>query len=290
MEHTFHIQDNHYTKTIGPNGLMATVRLDQKGRAMVRAVPDSYTEALAKYFGTGPTDITKAKAQHAAYVEALTNNGVEVTILPADHNHPDCIFVEDQAVVIDGHVLLPVPGHESRRGEQPPIAEFLSNSLKGHQVCSMAPPAMMDGGDLLRLGDLFFVGRSTRTNDEGIVELKNLLDHLGHELRIVDIPPHALHLTSFCSTPCDEILLVPEGYLSPQSFGQLPEGCEVLMMPEQEVYGCNTIGLPGKKVLIADGYPNVRAALEERGFETIVLDMSEIRAADGSLTCCSLFY
>ncbi len=257
---------------------------------MVRAVPDSYTEALAKYFGTGPTDITKAKAQHAAYVEALTNNGVEVTILPADHNHPDCIFVEDQAVVIDGHVLLPVPGHESRRGEQPPIAEFLSNSLKGHQVCSMASPAMMDGGDLLRLGDLFFVGRSTRTNDEGIAELKDLLDHLGHELRIVDIPSHTLHLTSFSSTPCDKIILAPEGYLSPQSFGQLPEGCEVLMMPEQEVYGCNTIGLPGKKVLIADGYPNVRVALEERGFETIVLDMSEIRAADGSLTCCSLFY
>ena len=34
-------------------------------------------------------------------------------MLDADHNHPDCLFVEDQAVIIDGHVLLPVPGHQA---------------------------------------------------------------------------------------------------------------------------------------------------------------------------------
>ena len=269
---------------------MATVRLDQKSRALVRAVPDSYSQALAKFFGSGPTDIELAKVHHAAYVEALSSNGVEVTVLETDHSHPDCIFVEDQAVVIDGHVLLPVPGHESRRGEQPPIAEFLSDELQGHQICKMEPPAMMDGGDILRLGNLFFVGRSTRTNDAGIEELRDLLDHLGHELRVVDIPSHALHLTSVSSTPSDQIILVPEGYLTPESFGEMPEGCEVLMMPEEEVYGCNTIGLPGNKVIIADGYPTVRKALEDRGFECIVLDMGQIRAADGSLTCCSIFF
>ena len=72
---------------------MATVRLDQKSRALVRSIPDSYPEALAKFFGSGPTDIELAKTHHAAYVEALSSNGVEVTILDADPNHPDCIFV-----------------------------------------------------------------------------------------------------------------------------------------------------------------------------------------------------
>ena len=87
---------------------MATVRLDQKSRALVRAVPDSFSQALAKFFGSGPTSIELAKKHHAGYVDALEANGVQVTILDADHNHPDCIFVEDQAVVIDGHVLLPL--------------------------------------------------------------------------------------------------------------------------------------------------------------------------------------
>ena len=78
---------------------MATVRLDQKSRALVRAIPNSYSRALANFFGTGPTDIELAKTHHAAYVEALTSNGVEVTVLEADDNHPDCIFVEDLSLI-----------------------------------------------------------------------------------------------------------------------------------------------------------------------------------------------
>ena len=269
---------------------MATVRLDQKSRALVRCISPGYINALAKYFGTGPTDIELARNQHTNYVSALVDNGVTVTILPADPKHPDCVFVEDQAVVIDGRVLLPVPGHESRRGEQPPIADFLIQALSGHQICKMMIPAMMDGGDILRFGNIFFVGRSTRTNDAGIKELKDLLDHLGHELRVIDIPDHALHLTSIASTPDDKIILTAHNFLKPEDFGELPEGCEVIMIPEEEVYGCNTIGLPNGKVLVAEGYPTVVSELEKQGHEIVIVDTSEIRAADGSLTCCSIFY
>jgi len=48
--------------------------------------------------------------------------------------------------------------------------------------------------------------------------------------------------------------------------------------------------LPGNKVLIAQGYPSVARFLENEGLEVTSLDFSEIRAADGSLTCCSIFY
>jgi dimethylargininase len=269
---------------------MATVRLDQKGRALTRAIPSSFDQAIAKFFGTGPTDLDLAKVQHLAYREALLNAGVEVTVLPSDDQLPDSIFVEDQAVVIDGHVLLPVPGHPSRVPEQPPIAEFVTRQLSGTQVCRMHGEARMDGGDIIRLGDLFFVGRSSRTNDAGIEELRDLLTHLGHDLRVVEIPGHALHLTSISSTPTDSIILVPEGYLPEDAFGELPEGCEIKWMPNEEAYGCNTIGLPNGQVLVADGYPAVLDAIKSLGLEPVVLDMSQIREADGSLTCCSLFY
>ncbi len=271
--------------------IMATVRTDQKQRVLMRAVPRSFSDALASFFGSGPTDIELAKKQHSAYVQALLDCGLEVTILPADDNHPDCIFVEDQAIVIDGHVLLPVPGHPSRVEEQPPIADFLSRQLNGFQVCGMFGDARMDGGDILRLGDLFFVGRSDRTNEQGIETLQNLLNHLGHELRIIDIPTDkALHLTSISSTPTDNIILSAEGYLTPEDFGELPEGSEVIMMPENEVYGCNTIGFSNGKVLVAEGYPTVVKTLEDRGLEPIILDMGQIREADGSITCCSIFF
>jgi dimethylargininase len=270
---------------------MATVRTDQKQRALMRAVPESFSKALAKYFGSGPTDIALAKKQHAAYAQALLDCGLEVTILPADENHPDCIFVEDQAIVVDGHVLLPLPGHPSRVAEQPPIADFLSRQLNGFQVCGMFGEARMDGGDLLRLGNLFFVARSKRTNDAGIETLRNILTHLGHELRIIDIPTEkALHLTSISSTPTDQVILTAEGFLTAEDFGELPEGSQVIFVPEEEVYGCNTIGLENGKVLVAEGYPTVLKTVQELGLEPIVLDMSQIREADGSITCCTLFF
>ena len=269
---------------------MATVRLDQKGRALIRAIPDSYHSALANFFGTGPTNIQLAREQHNDYKQALESAGIEVTILDSDNNQPDCLFVEDQAVIIDGRALLPVPGHPSRVNEQPPIADFLVNNMGGAQICRMSGDARMDGGDILRLGDIFFVGRSTRTNDLGIEELRGLLSHLGHELRVIDIPENALHLTSIASTPTDEVIFAPRGYISEDAFGELPNGSNVIWMPEEETYGCNTIGLPGNKVLVAEGYPTVLQTIIDLGLEPLVLDFSEIRAADGSLTCCSLFY
>jgi dimethylargininase len=259
-------------------------------RALVRSVPTTFTRALARYFGQGPTNVVRAQEQHQAYIEALENNGIEVHCLEADDNHPDCIFVEDQAVVIDGRMLLPVPGHPSRVAEQPPIANFLMGQLDGIQTCTMGGEARMDGGDILRLGDLFFVGRSTRTNELGINSLRSLLNDNGFELRIINIPENALHLTSISSTPTDTLILIPEGYLAPEDFGPLPEGCEILVMPAEEAYGCNTIGLPNGKVLVAKGYPTVHQTLQERGLEPVEIEMSEIRAADGSLTCCSIFY
>ena len=215
---------------------------------------------------------------------------MEVTLLEADQNHPECVFVEDQAIVIDGHVLLPIPGHSSRIAEQPPIADFLSEHYGSDKFQRMQSECKMDGGDILRLGDLFFVGRSSRTNDAGIAVLRELVEGLGHELRVIDLPAEALHLTSIASTPTDKIIFTPEGYLSQQDFGQLPEGSQIIWMPKEEAYGCNTIGLEGEKVLVAKGYPTVLSTVEELGLKPIVIDMSQIRAADGSLTCLSIFY
>ena len=135
-------------------------------------------QGFGTVFGSGPTDVDLARVQQQAYIDALEANGVRVHRLDADENHPDCMFVEDQAVVVDGHMLLPVPGHPSRVAEQPPIAEFLMEALEGVQTCTMGGEARMDGGDVIRLGDLFFVGRSSRTNDLGITSLRSLLDFL----------------------------------------------------------------------------------------------------------------
>ena len=269
---------------------MATVKVGQKQRALLRSVPSSYEQSLSHYFGNGTIDINEARIQHATYAKVLREIGIEVTIIDGDDQYPDCIFVEDQAIVIEGKALLPIAGHESRVGEQAEIAKFLSEKLSSNNITQMQLPAKMDGGDVLRFNDNFYVGLSSRTNQEGIAELRQFVERLGYRLKELEIPGNALHLTSISSTPSDKLILAPEGFLAKDAFEPLPEGAEVLWMPSEEVYGCNTIGFEDGTVLVAKGYPTVEKTLRDRGFNVVLLEMSQIRAADGSLTCCSIFY
>jgi dimethylargininase len=249
--------------------------------AIVRGVPDSFEQATARYFGSGPTDVVKARRQHAAYVAALRDFGVAVTELAADEAFPDCIFVEDQAVVHDGRALLTHSGLASRRGEQPPVAAALDAAL---ELDEMEPPAVLDGGDVLRVGNCYLVGISTRTTRAGAQALRDFVAPLPvHE---VAIPDDQLHLKSICTSPGEGLLLAPEHALRD---GTLERVAEVIRVPAAETYACNVLVF-GRELLLPDGYPATHALLAERGFQLHPLEMSQIRAADGSPTCLSVFY
>ncbi|MEO0606252.1 MAG: hypothetical protein AAF211_32785 [Myxococcota bacterium] len=86
--------------------------------AVVREVPDSFVSALAET--PRRISLTKARKQHARYVEALRAAGAGVRVVPADEDHPDCPFVEDQAVVLGSRALITRAGHPSRQGEAGP--------------------------------------------------------------------------------------------------------------------------------------------------------------------------
>jgi len=254
-----------------------------KKRAIVRGIADSFLDAASVYFGNGPTDLGEAKSQHANYVASLRKLGVEVTEIPADDDYPDCCFVEDQVVVANDKGLLTVSGRDLRRGERGAI----ENALKDHlDLSKMSLPAHMDGGDVVEFGDTFLVGISSRTNREGAQALRDMVSPLGFKVHEIPIPSNALHLISICSSPADGMLLAPQGYLNSSDF---PSDAELLWVPEEEVYAANVIGF-GNDVLCAAGYPKTHKLLEDKGFCLHPIDMSQIRSADGSLTCLSVFY
>ena len=141
-------------------------------KAIVRKVSSSFEKALAKYFGSGPTDLNKAISQHEAYVNKLVEFGVSVKVIDSHSEYPDCCFVEDHAIVVGDSVLLTNAGHDSRLGERKEIEEALNEDLN---LEYMSKGARMDGGDVLRFGNKFLVGHSKRTNRQGIEELGNFI-------------------------------------------------------------------------------------------------------------------
>ena len=257
--------------------------MGDKKRAIVRGVADTFDQAVSVYFGTGPTDVEEAKRQHGIYVESLRKFGVDVKELATDNEYPDCCFVEDQIVVCDGKGLLTISGHDTRTGEQDAIKAGLESAL---ELTKMTPPARMDGGDVIKFGDKYLVGISTRTNVEAAQQLRDFVGPMGYSVHEIQIPENALHLKSISSSPGPGLILAPRVFFDENSF---PEDAEVLWIPEEEVYGANSIGFD-KDVLVADGFPHARKALEDKGFTVHAIPMDQIEAGDGSLTCLSVFY
>jgi len=259
-----------------------------RSKALVRDVSPRFTDALAHYFGNGPTDVAASERAHEQYVAALIDHGVEVKRLASTPDHPDCCFIEDTAVVVDDTVVICNMGHPSRAGE----VEAVREALNGHlEVLRMPEGAKLDGGDVLFFDDMFLVGRSVRSNAAGVDFLTSTIRDCGYDVDVIDVPESTLHLSTVCSSPAPGMLLTPEGHLTPEQLAPLKaEGHEVVWVPNEEAYGANTIGFEGDRVIVSSDYPVTSATLEERGFTLTEVDMEHIRAADGSLTCLRLFY
>ena len=233
--------------------------------------------------GSGPIDVATAKVQHISYVEKLKSLKVEVLKLMPDDNYPDCCFVEDQVVVIDDRALITNAGAQSRKGEKDVIINTLSEKLT---LEFMESPAELDGGDVLRVGGIVYVGSSTRTNIHGINALKDFANKSNITVKTIPIPTDSLHLKSICSSPCPDTLIVAKDTLPLDLFDS---SHKLLQIPKEDIYAANTIGI-GQDLIIPDEYPNTHKILEDEGFILHKLSMSQIRNADGSLTCLSVFY
>src|SRR5215217_7880198 len=126
--------------------------------ALVRPPSDAFTRAIS--CSGALLDPSLARAQHAAYRDALADL-VEVVALPPDEELPD-----DCAVVLGGRALLTRPGAPSRAAEPERLAGALERLVD--ELTRMTAPATLDGGDVLRLGRTLVAGRSERTGQDGI--------------------------------------------------------------------------------------------------------------------------
>ncbi len=245
-------------------------------RVLVRAIPDSFPRALSMHAPSSPIDVALARQQHAAYREAF--QGFHEIAVATDEECPDCVFVEDTAVIVAGIALITRPGAPSRQREVGPIADALAPYL---DLVHMQAPATLDGGDVMCVGARIFVGRSARTNVEGIATLAHTF---GRDRVIpIDLPARVLHLKCVVSPLDDEAVLLADDSLPHELF----EGLHILRVPREETYAANAVALPAH-VIVAAEYPRTNEALDAAGYERYPVPTSEVRKADGSLTCQSI--
>jgi dimethylargininase len=247
--------------------------------AITRPVSDSLVRCELTHLARTSIDVERARAQHAAYERTLADLGCQIERLPAEHDLPDAVFVEDTAVVLDELALIAHPGAPSRRPEVPSAAEALA---RYRNLVYVKAPGTFDGGDVLRVGRTIYVGLSQRSNRAAVEQMAALLAPLGYTVLGVAVTG-CLHLKSAVTQVAPETLLIQRKWVDAKAFAHQA----LIDVDPGEPYAANAL-LIGDAVIYATAYPRTQARLDAHGIDVHTVDVSELAKAEGAVTCCSL--
>ncbi len=304
---------------------------------LTRKVASSITDALSLSDNTPIINVQRAISQHDEYVKVLRgdggrSNGLKLGLglqtvieIEADESYPDCVFIEDTAVVISNSAVITNIGAESRKGEVDAVKTVLMDL--GMEVHDMrmredsddgnvdvpAPVPTLDGGDVLYPvtsmaypggetgGRHLFVGLSSRTNLKGVEYLKDKFRHV--EVVPVDIKnmnmddddsnSPSLHLKSIVTHIDEKTLLVPSGKLGDKISKAMDlesRGYDVIRL--NDLSSCNVVSINGNVLAqpthCVETTETLKRAVEERGMNLLWVEADEFAKVDGALTCKSI--
>ena len=247
--------------------------------AITRVPSPSLAGCELSFVARTAIDVDLAIAQHRDYERALELLGCRVIALPALEEQPDAVFVEDVALVLDEAAVMTRPGAESRRAEGASIATVLADF---RPLLRIEAPGTLDGGDVLQMGRRLFVGRSHRTNDEGIGQLRAIAERVGWMVHPVPIE-HYLHLKSAVTAVAADTLLIDPRAVPVDIF----EGYRLIETDPREVSAANAL-LAHDTVIYPDAFPGTAERLCAAGIRLQLLDVSEVAKAEGGVTCCCI--
>ncbi|MEO1771661.1 dimethylarginine dimethylaminohydrolase family protein [Candidatus Enterococcus ferrettii] len=248
---------------------------------IVRVPSKTISEGLTSA-DEGKPIYSKALMQHENYVSALTKTGVNVTVLEPKDEFPDACFVEDVALCTSKCAIITRPGAMSRRKEAalPDMLEALENFYE--HIEYIKEPGTIEAGDIMMVGDHFYIGLSERTNQAGADQMIQILESYGLSGQAVEMK-EMLHLKTGLAYLENNNLLVAGEFKTAPEF----EKFNKIEIDMDEAYGANCIWM-NDYVIVPEGYPKVQEKIEALGYKVLVVDTSEFRKIDGGLSCLSL--
>ncbi|MBI1378224.1 MAG: amidinotransferase [Frankiales bacterium] len=238
-------------------------------------------------------DLDALAAQHAAFVATLRGLGAEVVELDPVPGLPDAVFVYDPAFVIPSGTVAFRSAKAARVGE----AEHLVAGLELAGVPTvgrLVGEATADAGDMFWLDDdTVAIGRSYRTNEAAVDQLRGILAADGVGVEVFDVPhdqgpEYCLHLMSLIS-PVREDLAVVYERLAPVALLRAlsRRGIDWVPVDDEEyaTLGCNVLAVAPGVVVMGERNVRTAAALRERGVEVHTFDSEQSDKGEGGPTC-----
>ena len=247
--------------------------------AIVRQPGSSVIHGLSTA-NLGIPDFSRLLQQHQQYCRVMESCGVELTVLDSLEIFPDSCFVEDTAIVNADLAILTRPGAITREGEVKEIASTIHQHFP--RVEQISAPGTLEGGDVLLIGNSYYVGLSSRTTREGANQFRALEEDFGFNVEIVPLN-EMLHLKTGVNAVDDNTVLVAGEFRSSPIF----ETYDRIEVSLDEAYAANCLNVNGTVILPA-GFPKIFHRLQDQGYKIKTVEMSEFQKIDGGLSCLSV--
>lgn len=262
------------------NRTMREVLAERRGKplALVRAPASTLANGLVTHVARKRVNLDLADVQWDAYVETLQECGWRIVEVDARDDLADSVFVEDTVVILGNTAIITSPGAPARVDETEGTEDVLRGL--GMRIERIEQPGTLDGGDVLVVNDTVYVGRSTRTNADGIRQLRVFARRQGFTVVAVPVA-RALHLKSAASALPDGTVI---GYA--QAFENVSLFARFL--PVSEPLGASVVVLSANTVLMSASAPKTAALVRDLGYRVITVEIGEFEKLEGSVTCLSV--
>ncbi|WP_298740576.1 dimethylargininase [uncultured Microbacterium sp.] len=241
-----------------------------------------------------PTDTAKAVAQWQTLHDTYLALGHEVELIDAVPGLPDMVYTANGGFIIDGRALgvrFRVP---ERSGEERPFMDWFA--ANGFEV--VEPIEVQEGeGDFLLVGDTILAGTGFRSVGDSHREIAEVFGREVVSLRLID--PRFYHLDTAISVldPVEgpggvenaNIAYLPAAF-DDESRRTLEERFpDAITVSDEDgaVFGLNSAS-DGYNVFISPRATGFEAQLRERGYNPVLVDLSELLLGGGGIKCCTL--
>jgi N-dimethylarginine dimethylaminohydrolase len=232
-----------------------------------------------------PYDNALAVRQWESLRQTYLDLGHTVELIEPLPGLPDMVFSANGATVVDGRVL----GVQFRDAERADEAPAYASWFRERGFAVTMPKHTNEGeGDILLAGDVLLAGTGFRTSHASHAETQEVLRRPVITLQLVD--PAYYHLdTALCVLDPTTIAYLPSAF-SPGSqavLKQLFPNAIIATPQDAAVLGLNAVS-DGHTVVLPRQATTLTAALRAAGYETVGVDVSELRKAGGGPKCCTL--
>jgi N-dimethylarginine dimethylaminohydrolase len=238
-------------------------------------------------------DLDALAVAHAAFVATLRQLGSDVVELDAVPGLPDAMFVYDPVFMAPSGSIALRAAKAARQGEVEQLVADLE-SAGVPTIGALVGEATADAGDMFWLDEsTVAIGRSYRTNEEAVAQLRGILASEGVGVESFDLPhdqgpEFCLHLMSVISPVREDLAVVYERLAPVPLLRALNRrGIEWVVVDDEEYapLGCNILATAPGVVVLGERNVRIAAQLRERGVEVHTFDSHESDKGEGGPTC-----